>query len=107
MPSEFTQKVIRIIQNIPRGKVIPYGVVAMLAGSPKAARQVVMILNSSTQKFQLPWYRVVGAGGKIAFKDLRPYNEQKSLLTAEGVVFDDSDRIADSFFWKIASIESI
>ncbi|WP_197061446.1 MGMT family protein, partial [Halobacillus sp. BBL2006] len=34
----FTEKTIHIIQCIPEGKVMTYGQVARLAGSPRAAR---------------------------------------------------------------------
>ena len=36
----FTERVIRIIQQIPAGKVMTYGQIARLAGNSRAARQV-------------------------------------------------------------------
>ncbi|NVM46345.1 MAG: MGMT family protein, partial [Candidatus Lokiarchaeota archaeon] len=46
MPSDFTQNVIKIIKNIPIGKVLTYGRIAKLAGNPRAARQVSWLLHS-------------------------------------------------------------
>ncbi|UCC21332.1 MAG: MGMT family protein, partial [Promethearchaeota archaeon] len=46
MPTDFTERIIQIIKNIPKGKVLTYGFVAKLAGNPRAARQVSWILHS-------------------------------------------------------------
>ena len=73
-----------VIRRIPRGKVATYGDVAYVAGYPGAARQVVWALHSSND---LPWHRVVGAGGKI----LLPGDtglEQRLRLQNESVQFD-------------------
>ncbi|MBC8080318.1 MAG: MGMT family protein [Gorillibacterium sp.] len=83
----FTEHVIRIVRTIPEGRVMTYGQVAALAGSPRAARQVVRILHSMSQKHQLPWYRVVNAAGHVAIKDQEGREMQKILLEEEGVAF--------------------
>lgn len=93
MPTEFTQRVINIIKNIPRGKVMTYGLVAKAAGSPRAARQVVRILHSSSKKEKLPWHRVVNREGKIVLKSKDGYEIQHSLLVKERVKFDLYDKI--------------
>lgn len=81
----FTEKVVRIIKNIPEGRVMTYGQIAGLAGSPRAARQVVRILHSMSKKHGLPWHRVINAKGQIALQDDAAYNEQKLNLEIEGV----------------------
>ncbi|MCM3217241.1 MGMT family protein [Niallia taxi] len=83
----FTIKVIEIIQSIPTGKVMTYGQIARIAGSPRGARQVVRILHSSSQKYQLPWHRVVNAKGAIVIKAEEGSSLQKHLLEEEGVIF--------------------
>jgi len=65
----FTEKVIAIIAAIPEGKVMTYGQIAAAAGSPRAARQVVRILHSMSDKYHLPWHRVVNAQGMIGIQD--------------------------------------
>ncbi|WP_223702398.1 MGMT family protein [Sutcliffiella deserti] len=84
----FTEKVINIIQNIPKGQVMTYGQIAGLAGSPRAARQVVRILHSMSRKHQLPWHRVINAKGQIALQDDDAFNEQILLLEMESVEVD-------------------
>jgi methylated-DNA-protein-cysteine methyltransferase related protein len=73
-----------IVAKIPKGKVATYGSVAKAAGFPGNARRVAWALRNSDGK--LPWYRVLGAGGKI----LLPREagaEQRLRLEAEGVTF--------------------
>jgi methylated-DNA-protein-cysteine methyltransferase-like protein len=108
MASEFTEDVIRIISNIPRGKVLSYGGIAVLAGSPRGARQVTRILHSSSKKHNLPWHRVVNSQGRISMKDPMSYSQQKALLESEGIKFSSKDRIDfDEYFWSINSIQDI
>ncbi|CAH2713904.1 DNA base-flipping protein [Neobacillus rhizosphaerae] len=82
----FTEAVVEIIRNIPAGRVMTYGQIAGLAGSPRAARQVVRILHSMSRAHRLPWHRVINAKGQIALRDDDSYNEQWMSLEAEGVV---------------------
>ncbi|QOR64785.1 MGMT family protein [Cytobacillus suaedae] len=81
----FTEKVIEIIKSIPAGRVMTYGQVASVAGSPRAARQVVRILHSMSKKHGLPWHRVINGKGEIALQDDESFNEQRMNLEMEGV----------------------
>jgi methylated-DNA-protein-cysteine methyltransferase-like protein len=100
MPGAFFKDVVRIIRKIPRGRVATYGQIAALAGSPRAARQVVRILHSSSETEKLPWHRVVNAKGGISLAPGRGYELQKALLEKEGVAFGIGDRIDfDRFLW--------
>jgi len=97
----FHQRAIRAIKKIPRGKVATYGLIAAAAGSPRAARQVVRILHSSSDKHDLPWHRVINREGKISLPPGRGYELQKALLEDEGVVFSADDKIDfDHFLWS-------
>ena len=71
---------------IPRGQVSTYGAVARAAGLPGRARQAGYALRVAPPSLKLPWHRVVGAGGRIAFpKSSRAHAEQARRLRAEGV----------------------
>ncbi len=97
----FTEKVINIIQKIPEGRVATYGQIAALAGSPRAARQVVRILHSMSRKHRLPWHRVINGKGQIVLKNDELYHEQFMSLESEGVKVDTNGRIdLDKFQWK-------
>ncbi|MHC0036886.1 MGMT family protein [Pseudoneobacillus sp. C159] len=86
----FTERVIEIIKNIPEGKVMTYGQIAAQAGSPRAARQVVRILHSMSQKHQLPWHRVINSKGEIAISEQEIFQEQVFALQQEGVVVQNN-----------------
>lgn len=78
-----------------------YGQIAALAGSPRAARQVVRTLHSSSQKEGLPWHRVVNAKGCISLPRGGGYEEQQARLEAEGVVFKAIGSIPmDTYLWS-------
>lgn len=101
MPNPFTKKVKTLIRQIPAGKVASYGLIAALAGNPRAARQVAWILHSSSAADQLPWHRVVNRNGKISLRPFEGYEIQKHRLLQEGVVFDKKDAInLDRFLWQ-------
>lgn len=70
-----------------------YGQIAELAGSRRAARQVVRILHSMTRAHGLPWHRVVNAKGEIAVLDDEARFMQKLYLQDEGVQLGSDDRI--------------
>jgi methylated-DNA-protein-cysteine methyltransferase-like protein len=76
-------RILATIRNIPRGKVSTYGAIARAAGFPGAARQVVAALRGGVD---VPWYRVLGAGGAIKLRGDSAI-EQRLRLEAEGVVF--------------------
>jgi methylated-DNA-protein-cysteine methyltransferase-like protein len=81
----FTQSVINIILSIPPGKVMTYGQIAKLAGSPRGARQVVRILHSMSDKYKLPWHRVINSKGEIGLTEEESYFIQKMSLESEGI----------------------
>lgn len=89
----FTERILQIIKGIPPGKVMTYGQIATLAGSPRAARQVVRILHSMSQKHHLPWHRVINSKGQIGLSDDESFNVQRLSLEMEGVEFSIGDRI--------------
>jgi methylated-DNA-protein-cysteine methyltransferase-like protein len=75
-----------VVCAIPQGRVSTYGAVARAAGLPGRARQAGFALRVAPASLNLPWHRVVGAGGHIAFpKSSRAHREQSRRLRAEGV----------------------
>jgi len=76
-------RIVSTIRKLPRGKVSTYGAIARAAGYPGAARQVVGALHRA---FDLPWHRVLGAGGEIKLRGDSAV-EQRLRLESEGVRF--------------------
>lgn len=81
---EFSQRVIAVIRQIPRGKVMTYGQIAAVAGEPGSARQVSRILHSCSEKYNLPWQRVINSRLRLSLTG----GHQEAMLRAEGVEFD-------------------
>ena len=74
------------IATIPRGRVCSYGGIARAAGYPGQARRTAYALRVAPAALHLPWHRVLGAGGRIAFpKGSSGFREQARRLRAEGV----------------------
>jgi methylated-DNA-protein-cysteine methyltransferase-like protein len=75
-----------VVSRIPRGQVSTYGAVARAAGLPGRARQTGYALRMAGESMNLPWHRVVGAGGRIVFAaNSREHREQSKRLREEGV----------------------
>lgn len=89
----FTEEAVRVIRNIPYGKVMTYGQVAALSGNPRAARQVVRVLHTMSRKEKLPWHRVVNRKGEISLPHGQGFEEQKAFLEAEGIEVGASGRV--------------
>lgn len=75
----------RIILSIPPGKVSTYGRVAAAAGYPRFHRAVARLLRTDPLD-QLPWHRVLGAGGEIKLRETAA-QEQRARLKLEGIRF--------------------
>lgn len=85
----FTERVITIIRNIPEGRIMTYGQIARIAGSARGARQVARILHAMSDKYQLPWHRVVNAQGRIVILDDEARFKQMLYLSGEQVEVDE------------------
>ena len=86
----FKDKIIQIVGKIPQGRVTTYGTVAILAGVPRGARLVGGILHFNSDKFNLPWHRVINRFGFISTRCLdHPKQLQKALLEQEGIEVSD------------------
>lgn len=101
MPDPFLQRVIAVLRRIPKGRVATYGQIAALAGSPRAARQVVRVLHSSSDAARLPWHRVINSKGQIALPRGHGFEMQAAMLRDEGVEVDHSGLVdLARFQWR-------
>lgn len=86
--TDIAEAVYRYVRSIPPGKVVTYGQVADgVTGVALTARQVGAIMTYVPK--DVPWQRVVGAGGRLPIAKRGPELEQRQrrLLEQEGVVF--------------------
>jgi len=96
--SPVTAAIEKAILAIPSGKVSTYGLVALAAGCPNGARQVVRVLHSRSRIAALPWHRVLAKGVRSGTVRISltgsGFDEQVALLRSEGIVVD-GDGIVD------------
>jgi len=91
----FKAKVLKVVSEIPFGKVMSYGQIALVCGEPRMARQVGWVLNGlnghEVQHGEIPWWRVVNREGVISISGntsmVDPAYEQKRRLLEEDVPF--------------------
>jgi methylated-DNA-protein-cysteine methyltransferase-like protein len=111
-PADIRAAAIRkAVRAIRRGSFLSYGEVARRAGMPGRARLVGQVLRNS-EDARLPWHRVTGAGGRIAFPaGSANAREQLRRLCREGVESRGnrvvvrrttaSARSLDALLWKM------
>jgi methylated-DNA-protein-cysteine methyltransferase-like protein len=93
-----------VVCAIPRGRISTYGDVARAAGLAGRARQAGTALRLAPRELNLPWHRVVGAGGRIVFPPAsREYREQARRLRAEGVTVRDG-RVARAAMTDLSAL---
>jgi len=91
--TDITRKIIEQILAVPRGKVSSYGGIALKAGLANGARQTVRVLHSLSEKYSLPWHRIIRSNGSIALAEGAGRELQISLLRREGVKISDNGKI--------------
>lgn len=82
----YREGVYALVRDIPKGKVMTYGQIAIILGEGYTARTVGYVMHASPD--DVPWQRVINSQGKCSTGRLTiPINLQQDLLEAEGVVF--------------------
>jgi len=88
-----TQRIIAQIRAVPYGQVASYKEVGNLAGLVNGARQVARILHSLSDKYQLPWWRIIKSDGTMGLTGAARA-EQIRLLRLEGLEVSDIGRVS-------------
>jgi methylated-DNA-protein-cysteine methyltransferase-like protein len=84
-PSEmnFSENVLSLVRQIPRGKVTTYFEIAKTAGNPKASKAIGKVLSSNAHLKTIPFHRVVKSNGKIVSG--RGSVKRRTMLKKEGI----------------------
>ena len=77
-----------IMTQIPKGRVVTYGEIAILIGQPQKAGHVGCAMKRAFE-LRLPCHRVVFADGGL----VPGWAEQAELLKAEGVVIKKNGKV--------------
>lgn len=95
----FRERVYAIVGQIPNGRVMTYGQIASLAGSPRAARIVGGIAHWGDEK--LPWQRVVKKDGHLAEGYPGGVEGHRQVLEAEGTRVSKDYRVdVGTLLWR-------
>jgi methylated-DNA-protein-cysteine methyltransferase-like protein len=110
----FNSTVWDIVREIPSGRVCSYGQIAAMVPPPPGmsgrdyaawgARWVGGAMAGCPS--DVPWQRVLNAQGKVSLRAGSGGEEQRKLLEAEGVTFDDKERVdLSKYGWEGPSAE--
>ena len=103
----FDQRVWSVVEQIPRGRLATYGLIADLIGAWGCARQVGWALRRLSLPSDVPWHRVVNAKGQISMSPSREGSDwmQRELLITEGIPVDQEGRLPlKRFLWRPVAI---
>jgi len=94
--------VYKLVQRIPRGKLLTYGALAKALRLRGGARSAGRAMAACPSGKGIPWHRVLGYNGKILIRE--PYASlQRKLLESEGVPVTESRADIKNHLWKIPS----
>jgi len=81
----FTENVLGVVRNIPKGSVMSYKEVATQAGNPKAARAVA---NTMARNFnpEIPCHRVIRSDGTLGGYNRGGTEKKRVILQSEGII---------------------
>lgn len=92
----FHRAVVEAARRVPAGRVVTYGELAALAGSPGAARAVGRAMAQNPFPIVVPCHRVRAAGGRPGgFSAFGGLETKRRLLSAEGVLLPGRGSLFD------------
>lgn len=96
----FFQRVYRVVDQIPHGRVTSYGAIASYLGSKGSARMVGWAMNAS-KKHEVPAHRVINKKGLLTGKHhFQGTSLMQQLLESEGIVVVDFQvQNLEAHFW--------
>jgi methylated-DNA-protein-cysteine methyltransferase-like protein len=103
-PTTYNALVYEIVKQIPPGVVSTYGQIASMIPPPEGvlppqydslgARWVGTAMNNTPSGEDIPWQRVINSKGMISLPEgSSGAIQQRKLLEAEGVKFDEKGRV--------------
>lgn len=90
--TDFQENLFGALETVPEGKVVSYGQLADMAGSPGASRAAGSAMKKDVAA-DYPCWRVVGADGSLHESAIGGPDAQREKLEAEGVTFKDEETV--------------
>ena len=89
---KYRQRVYEIVNQIPVGRVMTYGQIAVVLGAGYTPRTVGFVMHAADTQ-NVPWQRVINSQGACSTGRMTvPINLQQQILESEGVKFNEKGR---------------
>ena len=97
---QYRERVYKLVRQIPRGRVMTYGQIAIILGKGYTPRTVGFVMHGADEK-QTPWHRVINSQGRCSTGGIvLPADKQQRMLEAEGVKFTNGKCDLETFGWQ-------
>ncbi|MCY7344635.1 MAG: MGMT family protein [Pyrinomonadaceae bacterium] len=103
---KYRQRVYEIVKQIPVGRVMTYGQIAVILGSGYTPRTIGFVMHAADTQ-NVPWQRVINSQGACSTGRMTvPINLQQQILESEGVKFSEKGRCDLKIYqWSPAGFE--
>ncbi len=95
---KFSDKILRVINEIPKGKVTTYKILSEKIGYKKAYRAAGNALNRNSNLIKIPCHRVIRSNGAVGGYKLGK-KKKIAILKKEGIMINRQGRVKN--FTKI------
>jgi methylated-DNA-protein-cysteine methyltransferase-like protein len=100
---QYRERVYKLVRQIPRGRVMTYGQIAIILGKGYTPRTVGFVMHGADEK-QTPWHRVINSQGRCSTGGVvLPADKQQRMLEAEGIEFTNGKCDLQTFAWQPSS----
>jgi methylated-DNA-protein-cysteine methyltransferase-like protein len=97
---QYRERVYKLVRQIPRGRVMTYGQIAVILGKGYTPRTVGFVMHGADER-QTPWHRVINSQGRCSTgRIVLPADKQQRMLEAEGVKFISGKCDLETFTWQ-------
>lgn len=103
--SDLYERIYKVVEQVPSGRVTTYGAVAAVVGVKSGARMVGYALNNSIKADRsIPAHRVVNRLGQLTGRSYFPGDTMRERLRQEGVTFTEEYTVdIEHHFWDPAA----
>lgn len=96
---DYYQRVYKVVEQIPNGRVTTYGAIARYLGIVSGARMVGYALNKAAET-NIPAHRVVNRNGELTGRSHFPDDTMRERLKQENIKFLDEYQVdIDRHLW--------
>jgi methylated-DNA-protein-cysteine methyltransferase-like protein len=97
---KYRERVYKLVRQIPRGRVMTYGQIAVILGQGYTPRTVGFVMHGADET-NTPWHRVINSQGRCSTGGLvLPADKQQRMLESEGIKFSDGKCNLELFLWR-------